>query len=111
MTDKRRRADGLLPLGLPVPVRVQVDAAGLPSTVTLGGQQGGAPLAVEQVDEAWRIAEEWWRETPLGRTYYRVIVDGGRPLMLFHDDLAASSPAGTGTAGANLEGDWYEQRY
>lgn len=95
-----QRADGLRPLGLPRPVRVQTDEAGLPSVVTLTGQ-GGTSLAVEQVDEAWRIAEEWWRETPLGRTYYRVIVDGGRPLTLFHDDLAAS---------ASLPG-WYEQRY
>ncbi len=80
---------------------MQTDEAGLPSVVTLGGQGGGARFAVEQVDEAWRIAEEWWREAPLGRTYYRVIVDGGRPITLFHDDLAAR----TGLAG------WYEQRY
>ncbi len=105
-----RRADGLRALGLPRPVRVQVDGAGLPSMVTLGGPPGrplggeGAPgLAVEQVDEVWRIAEEWWRETPLGRTYYRVIVDGGRPLTLFHDDLVP--------AGAELDAGWYEQRY
>jgi hypothetical protein len=103
MTDEKQR-NALRPLGVPRPVRVQSDEAGLPSMVTLG--QGGARLAVEQVDEAWRIAEEWWREAPLGRTYYRVIVDGGRPITLFHDDLA---PDGTGPAG--LDGGWYEQRY
>ena len=56
------------------------------------------------MDEAWRITEEWWRETPLGRTYYRVIVDGGSPITIFHDDL-------TTAAGTGLDGDWYEQRY
>ena len=102
VTDQPRRTDALRPLGLPRPVRVQSDEAGLPSVVTLG--QGGARFAVEQVDEAWRIAEEWWREAPLGRTYYRVIVDGGRPITLFHDDLAAA-------AGTDPDGGWYQQRY
>ena len=94
---------GLHPLGLPRPLRVRLDGRGEPRELTrtprgrAGG--GGARLAVERVEEVWRIAEEWWRETPLRRTYYRVLVDGGRPLTLFHDDTAP--PA---------EG-WYEQRY
>ena len=103
MTDKQQRVDGLRPLALPRPVRVTIDETGMPSSVTLTAR-GGTPLTVAQVDDAWRIAEEWWRETPLGRTYYRVIVDGGRPITLFHDDLAT-------TAGTSLDGGWYEQRY
>ncbi len=103
MTDRQQRVDGLRPLALPRPVRVTTDEAGMPSSVALAAQ-GGTPLAVAQVDEAWRIAEEWWRETPLGRTYYRVIVDGGRPITLFHDDLAAA-------AGTDPDGGWYQQRY
>ncbi len=87
---------GLRPLGLPGPIDVRADASGLPTTVRL---RGGRPMTVDQVDEVWRIAEEWWQETPLARTYYRVIVDGGRPLTLFRDDLAAT------------DGGWYEQQY
>ena len=116
MTDRHPHTDGLRPIGLPRAVRVQTDEAGLPSAVTLGGR-GGARLAVERVEEAWRIAEEWWREAPLRRTYYRVIVEGGRPVTLFHDDLAAGTAgsdagaAGSGIGAAGLAGGWYEQRY
>ena len=106
-------ADGALrPLGLPRPLRVRLDARGEPAQLTpaaRGPQRGGAAPSgaapsgrtheVERIEEVWRIAEEWWREAPLQRTYYRVLVDGGRAFTLFHDDAAA--PA---------EG-WYEQRY
>ena len=59
----------------------------------------GAPLAVERIEEACRIADEWWREAPLQRSYYRVVLEGGGTLTLFHDDT--QPPAGG----------WYEQRY
>ena len=103
----------LHPLGLPRPLAVRLDAHGEPATVTLAprGPRGprrpppahasmtGTTHEVERVEEVWRIAEEWWREAPLLRTYYRVLVDGGRPLTLFHDDAEPSSDG------------WYEQRY
>ena len=98
---------GLRPLGLPRPVRVRTDEYGEPSTLTLLPR--GAPalvagrrwrdahtLAVERVEEVWRIAEEWWREAPLARTYYRVTLEDGRSLTVFED---------------GGDGRWYEQRY
>ena len=30
------------------------------------------------------------REAPQARTYYRVILEGGRPLTLFHDDATGA---------------------
>ena len=114
-TDAARSAGSLRPLGMPRPVRVQTDERGEPATVALS-PRGARPLRtttrtaratatpqrhdVEAVEEVWRIAEEWWREAPLARTYYRVIIAGGRPLTLFHDDLEARPGEG-----------WYEQRY
>jgi hypothetical protein len=90
----------LRPLGLPRPAQVRTDDHGLPVEVTRTTRRGGGvSLHVEEVEEVWHIAEEWWREAPIGRTYYRVIVDGGRPLTLFHD---------TQTSGGD---GWYEQRY
>jgi len=102
----------LRPLGLPRPLQVRLDARGEPAELTpaaRGPQRGGgarpgaAPSGptheVERIEEVWRIAEEWWREAPLQRTYYRVLVDGGRAFTLFHDDAAPP------------EEGWYEQRY
>ena len=58
--------------------------------------QGTKGHAVAQVEERWRISEEWWREATLERTYYRLILEDGRPLDIFFDDRT---------------GEWFEQRY
>lgn len=80
--------DGLRPIGLPRPLTVRsVDGA---LRVTLRGRE----YSVLAVADSWRIAEEWWREEPLRRTYYRFQLDGGRMLTAFRD---------------GLNGDWYEQ--
>ena len=94
----------LRPLGLPRPVRVRAGADDQPVDVAVGhlrrGTAAAAFHAVVQVEEAWRIAEEWWRPSPSGeglaRTYYRVILDDGRALTLYRDDE---------------DGQWYEQSY
>ena len=94
------RPHGLRPLGLPHPVQVRPDPLGHPLEVTRtrrGGQR--STLNVAQVDEAWRIAEEWWREAPLARTYFQVRAEDGRALTLFHDDTQPSDHG------------WYEQGY
>ncbi|MYB42951.1 MAG: hypothetical protein F4X76_12385 [Chloroflexi bacterium] len=92
-----RPADGALtPLGLPRPIEVQPGPGGEPRELR---RPRRAPLAVERIEEAWRIADEWWREPPLSRSYYRVVLEGGGTLTLFHD---ATQPLACG---------WYEQRY
>lgn len=93
------RAHGLRALGLPRPLRVEVDGAGRPARVTLQhSRAGGEPgaFSVEKVLQVWRVSEAWWREAPVRRTYYQVAIDGGRTLTLFQDEES---------------GQWYEQRY
>lgn len=102
---------GLRPLGLPREVRVRADADGVPLAVTLeagralSARRHARTLEVEEVLEVWRLAEGWWRESPVYRTYYRVAVDGGRMLTLFRDD----DPREDGDRAASA-GRWYEQR-
>ena len=107
------RAHGLRPLGLPRPVRVEVDERGMPLRVDLGlavGPRGKRRVArdvrwteVLDVGEVWRIGEEWWREQPIRRTYFRVVVEDGRGVTVFRDELAVALG---GDAGG-----WFEQRY
>jgi hypothetical protein len=104
-------------LGLPVPIRVRTDEDGLPLEL-LVPRRGARPLApqthrrspartsdarrhaVEAIEELWRVAEEWWRERPIRRTYVRLLVDGGRPLTIYRDEVGIDGrPA------------WYLQRY
>ena len=100
-SDGRPDAGALRPLGLPRPLVVRSDSGGEPSEVQRPARRGApaAALAVERIEETWRVVDEWWRETPLRRTYHRVTLAGGASLTLFHDDML---PPGEG---------WYEQRY
>ena len=86
----------LKPIGLPRPVEVRTDAHGDPVAVTRGRPGGGREARVESIEEAWRVGEEWWREAPLERTYYLLLLEGGRPLTIFHDGVFDA---------------WFEQRY
>lgn len=101
MSTEPRPVDGALhPLGLPRPIEVRPGPGGEPRTLrrTRRGARN-APLAIERIEEAWRIADEWWREPPLCRSYYRVVLADGGTLTLFHDD---TQPPALG---------WYEQHY
>ena len=77
---------------------VRVDADARPIAMARSDARGrrGDEARVEQIEEIWRIAEAWWREASQARTYYRVILQGGRPLTLFRDDAT---------------GAWFEQPY
>ncbi len=68
-------------LDRPIPVQVRSDReTGAPRLV----MDGGSARPVAQVVESWRIDDEWWR-VPISRHYHRVILEGGRPMILFQD--------------------------
>ena len=87
------RAIGLLRI-----LHVEVDAELRPIAVTRAPSRGrtGARSQIERIEDIWRVAEAWWRAGAQARTYYRVTLDGGRPLTLFRDDET---------------GAWFEQPY
>ena len=70
----------LQPLKQPRPVAVETGESGEPVAVVLGGRR----LEVAQVQDVWRIDDEWWREE-ISRLYYRLLLEDGRPLVVFHD--------------------------
>ncbi|MFN3652801.1 MAG: hypothetical protein ACK47B_24745 [Armatimonadota bacterium] len=63
---------------------------GAPRVVTAGTRQ-----AVVRVHDEWRVEDEWWRQ-PISRRYFRVTLEDGRCLTLFHDTLVRR---------------WYRQHY
>ena len=70
----------LRPLKSPSPVRVRTDDEGLPAEL----HQKGKRLRVMAVRERWRIDDEWWRD-PISREYYALVLEDGRPVVLFCD--------------------------
>ncbi len=69
------------PLNAPVRVKIRVDPDGFPRTIVLRGRR----LLVVSVAERWRIDEGWWRDIPLSRLYYRLVLVDGRLVTVFHD--------------------------
>lgn len=80
---------------------VQAGSDGAPRAVApRSGRRRGPLCDVERIDEVWRIVDEWWRASPIARTYYRLALTDGRALTLFHNDVG-------GGAGS----EWFQQRY
>ena len=98
-------ADRLRPLNQPRPVTVltadpgAADDSGPVSHVgmahPIGLVERGRHYRIEQVQDSWRIDDEWWR-APINRRYYQLVLDDGS-LRTVYQDL--------------VDGRWYEQRY
>lgn len=78
--DRLRAVRTLQPLKQPRPVVVETDEPGGTAAVVLGGRR----LAVLQVQDVWRIDDEWWREE-VSRLYYRLLLEDGRALTVYRD--------------------------
>lgn len=64
----------------PSPIRVHTDEEGSPAIL----HQKRKKLRVVAVRERWRIDDEWWRD-PISREYFALVLEDGRPLILFRD--------------------------
>ena len=95
MVKASRKAPGpgaLRPLNLPEPLCVAT-RDGRPSVVEM---RDGVRHGVVSVEDIWRVEEEWWRDSPIARTYFEVILDSGRRMTLFVDQAGKR---------------WYSQRH
>ena len=76
-----RTVTGLSPLKEPRPVAVETGESGEPVAVVLSGRR----LAVERVEDVWRIDDEWWRQRPISRVYYVLFLEDGRVVTVYQD--------------------------
>ena len=60
---------------------VQTDANGVPHGVNLHGVWHDVTLA----RRPWRIDQHWWRGDHIRRDYFRLAVEDGPPLTVYHD--------------------------
>ena len=42
-------------------------------------------LAVAAVQDCWRIDDEWWRERPVSRVYFQVLLGDGRVMTVYRE--------------------------
>jgi hypothetical protein len=62
-------------------VAVAADGEGAPTRVRVRGRW----LRVDATLEEWRLVDEWWREQPIRRRYFRLVLEDGRLLTVFCD--------------------------
>jgi hypothetical protein len=79
------RPHRLRPLREPRSIAVEADGGGRPIAVTL---RPGERLRVLDVQDTWRIDDEWWRERPVSRVYWQLTLEDGQVLTLYDDLLA-----------------------
>ena len=79
-------ARDLRPLNAPAAISVQADASGRPLAVQR--RRWPRPRKVAHVQDRWRIDDEWWRERPIARLYYTLLLGDGTLLTIYHDLLA-----------------------
>ena len=88
---KTLRADTYRPVNAPEPVQVEEAPSGLPLAV-----RGPRRQAVKNIEDRWRIDDEWWRSEPISRIYYEVLLASGQKQVLYKDLVT---------------GEWYRQGY
>jgi hypothetical protein len=84
-----------------MPLRVQRDEQGRVRSIWRHGRR--TPRAIAAIQDRWRIDDEWWREHPISRMYYEIVLDDGSLFTIFQDLIAdawfeqrACDPAGSG---------------
>jgi hypothetical protein len=65
---------------------VRSDTSGKPVAVRRSGWT--EPRPVRDIRDCWRIDDEWWRERPVSRIYYELLMDDGLLLTVYHDLVA-----------------------
>lgn len=57
----------------------EATASGEPVALHVSGRR----IGIESVLDVWRVEDEWWRERPVSRMYYRVLLEGGWVVDLY----------------------------
>ena len=75
--------DGFRPLNQPGQLEVEMDVEKKPTAVRRPHWPSARRVA--RVQDCWRLDDEWWRETPVSRLYYVLLLDDGELLVVYHD--------------------------
>lgn len=75
------RTSSIRRLRAPKQLEVELGNDTLPKAIALRG----TVLRVADIQDRWRIDDEWWRSRPVSRVYYQLILEDRRPITLFQD--------------------------
>ena len=69
------------PLNRPRPLRVEADDNCRPVAIHLTNGR----FTVQEVLETWRIDDEWWRQRPVSRAYFSLLLEDGRTVTVYRN--------------------------
>ncbi len=81
------------PVNLPRATGVHSDDRGLPLAVA---PHPGRQIPVRALLDVWELDDEWWRDEPIRRRYFQLLLASGQLLTVFCDLVS---------------GRWYQQSY
>ena len=90
-TRKTPGADTFKPVNAPDQIQIIENPQGEPATIMMERRSIGL-----SVIDSWRIDDEWWRDRPVSRLYFDVILTSGHRFVVYKE-LAG--------------GRWYRQAY
>lgn len=70
-------AHRIVPVNVPTPISVECDQTGAPITAS--------ERAITGIQSIWRVDDEWWRDRPISRLYYSLLMEDGRLMTVFQD--------------------------
>ena len=76
----------LRPLGVPRRARV---VAG-PGDAPRAGELAGRRRVVTAIRDDWRVQDLWWTDRPVDRHYHELVVEPGRVLLAYRDEVDGS---------------------
>lgn len=68
------------PVNLPEPILVETNAFDRPVAIRMERRQ-----PIINIEDNWRIDDEWWRQETVSRIYYSVRLGSGRRLVIYQD--------------------------
>jgi hypothetical protein len=84
MTDNSKGTSGpdsFHPLNPPIPIDVRESAHQTPRAIKIKGRWRRAV----SIEDLCNVDEEWWRERPIVRMYYRVTLENETQITVFRD--------------------------
>ena len=89
---RAERPGTLRRLNAPRTIEVRAEAGGAPSAL----RRRGRWVEVAEVLDRYRTDDRWWTAEPISRSYYALLLEDGRAVTVFRDEVS---------------GGWSEQRY
>lgn len=77
----QKRFGALRPINRPIPIQIQESSQYVPMSMLYNRFW----LQIVDIEDRWRIDDEWWREQPISRIYFQILLENGQRLTIFHD--------------------------